>query len=182
MPALSDALGLLDRDRAAFLAAYDALTPEQRGWRPGGASWSADDVAEHLVRSEAGSLRIVGKQAAAGKASRDLGAPDDAKLARLEEQLRSEGRWTMPKAIAEHIAPAGADGEASRAQIAEMGTAWHAVAETFPEALETVALLSHAVGGPLTAAGTLRFVAAHIEHHTRQLGRIRADAGFPKAG
>lgn len=182
MSALTDALDLLDRDRAAFLAAYDALAPEQRRWRLDGASWSADDVAEHLVRSEAGSLRIVGKQAAAGKASRDLGAPDDGKLARLEERLRSDGRWTMPEAVAEHIAPAGTDGAASRAQIAEMGEAWHAVAETFPEALEAVALLSHPVGGPLTAAGAVRFVAAHIEHHTRQIGRIRADEGFPTAG
>lgn len=181
MSALSEALALLDRDRADFLAAYDALTPEQRAFRPDGVSWSADDVAEHLVKVEAGPLRIVGKQAAAGKASRDLGAPDEQKVVRLEQRLRSDVRFPMPEAVAEHITPAGTDGAASRAQIAEMGEAWRAVAETFPEALGQVALLSHPVGGSLTAAGTLRFVAAHIEHHTRQLARLHDADGFPAA-
>ncbi len=176
---LPDAVSLLDRDRAAFLAAYDALSPAQRSFRPPGGGWTADEVAQHLVKSETGTLTIVQKQAAAGDARRDVGAPDEAQLAELEAFLRSDGRVPMPEGQAPFIAPTEAPDAGWRERLEAFRSDWHALAETMPAGIEHVGLMHHFRAGAITAAGCARFLAAHIDHHARQLERLRQADGFP---
>ncbi len=176
---LPDAVSLLDRDRAAFLAAYDALTSAQRSFRPSDGGWTADEVAQHLVKSETGTLHIVQKQAAAGDARRDVGTPDEARLAALESFLRSDSRVPMPEGQAPHIAPTSPPDAAWRDRFAAFGIDWHTLADTMPAELEPVGLMSHFRAGAISAAGCARFLGAHIDHHTRQLERLRVADGFP---
>lgn len=179
MPALADALDRLDRDRQAVLAALDAMTPAQRAFRPAADAWSADDVADHLAKAETGLLSIVEGQVAAGDARRDLGKPSWVKQKMVEAFMRSNRRVKMPSAVVDRVAPTGAPFAESRAALAACGDRWHALAAAFPTALESVGVFAHPVAGPLSASGSARFAGSHLDHHLRQLIRIRAAAGFP---
>lgn len=181
MPALADALSTLDRDRATFLAAYDALAPAQRTFRPAPAAWSADDVAEHLARVDAGMLAILRRQVDAGDARRDLGRPSRVKQALVTRFMRSDARTRMPPAVAPRVAPVGADPVESRATLAASAGAWATLVASVPPDLEPTPLWSHPVGGAYTAAQAVSFHAAHFDHHVRQLARIRSAVGFPAA-
>lgn len=174
-----DAVSLLDRDRADFLAAYDALSPEQRSFRPPDGGWTADEIAQHLVKAETGTLTIVQKQAAAGDARRDVGTPDEARLAGVEAFLRSDGRTTMPESAAAFIAPTSPPDAGWRDRFAAFGIDWHTLAESVPPEMEVVGLMTHPRAGAITASGCARFIGAHIDHHARQLARLCEADGFP---
>ena len=178
-PMLSDALAALDRDRTAFLRAYDALTPAQRTFRPADGGWTADEIAQHLVKSETGTVAIVRKQAAAGDARRDVGVPDDERLAHVEAFLRSDARTTMPASAEPFIRPDGPPDAGWRDRLAAFSDDWRALADGLPAELESVALMDHPRAGALRADGAARFLAAHIDHHLRQLERLRTADGFP---
>ena len=176
---LPDAVSHLDRDRAAFLAAYDAFTPAQRSFRPPGGGWTADEVAQHLAKSETGTLQIVQKQAAAGAARRDVGTPDEARLAGVEAFLRSDARTTMPEAATPFIAPTSPPDAGWRDRLEAFQSEWDTLAHALPADLEGVGLMDHPRAGAITAAGAARFLAAHIDHHARQIARLRTADGFP---
>ena len=172
-------LSTLDRDRAAFLAAFDAFTPEQRAFRPADGGWTADDVAEHLARVESGLLAVLTKQVDAGAARRDVGHPSPAGQDRMLAYLRSEMRLPMPETLAPHIGPAGAGGAASRSAIATAQASWRDLAERLAPEDAEAGLYKHPVAGAFTFAQTADFHAAHLDHPTRQLARVRASEGFP---
>ncbi len=181
MTALPEALAQLERDRAAFLAAYDALTPAQRSFRPADGGWTADEVLQHVVKVETGTVTIVAKQAAAGDRRRDVGTPAEASLAAVEAFLRSDGRTAMPAAVEVHVAPTSPPDAGWRERLGVFASDWSAIAEALPDGDAEVALMAHPVAGPLTAAGAARVVAAHLEHHRHQIARLAASEGCPAA-
>lgn len=178
---LSDALNRLDLDRAAFLAAYDALAPEQRDFRPDSGGWTADEVVQHVVRVETGVLHIVAAQAVAGDDRRAVGEPNEAALAAVEAFMRSDGRTLMPAAAEARIAPTDPPGPEWRERLGEFAEAWREAEAQMPAGLDGVALVEHPRAGGLTATGAVRFLASHLDHHTRQFARLRAAPGFPEA-
>jgi hypothetical protein len=181
MSDLTDALAVLAQDRAAFAAEYDALTPAPRSFRPPDGGWTADEVLQHVVKAETGTLHVVSKQAAAGEARRGVGTPDGARFAAVEAFMRSDRRTTMPAAAVGFIAPTSPPDAGWRERLGAFDDAWDRLAETMPADLHDVALMDHPASGPLTAAGAARFTAGHLDHHRRQLARLRTAAGFPEA-
>lgn len=182
MSDFSAAVAALDAQRRTFLDELDALTPHHRAGRPAADAWSADDVAEHLMRTERGLVRGLERQIAAGDARRDVGAPSADALAMLIARLSDEAfRYAMPEAAVPYIAPAGLDPADVRAEWDALAARWRDLAGTFPPDLASVGLIRHPLIGAVTAEGTARFAAAHVAHHRRQLARI-ADALRDPAG
>lgn len=181
MTDLSDALDALDHDRTAFLAAYDAFTPAQRTFRPADGGWTAEEVAQHAVKVETGTFHIVTTQAAAGDERRAVGEPNRAAMAAVEAYLRSDARFPMPAAAEARIAPSSPPDAGWRERLGDFAEAWREAEAQMPAGLEHVALMDHPRAGGLTAAGAVRFVASHLDHHTRQLARLRSAEGFPAA-
>lgn len=172
---LSAAVAALDRARDAFLAALDAVPSGVRATRPAPDAWSADDVAEHLMRTERGLLGGLERQVTAGDARRDVGPPDAAALDRLLAHLDDDGfRYAMPEKAAPFIAPDAMDPADVRREWDDLAARWHRLTETFPVDFVETGLVRHPLIGAVTAEGTARFVAAHIVHHQRQLQRILA--------
>ena len=176
---LADTLARLEHDRAAFLAAFEALTPAQRQFRPPGGGWTGDEVAQHLAKVETRILGALAKQAAAGDRRRPVSEASEERLAAVEAFMRSEGRIPMPTVAEPFIRPDSPDGADWRAHLAAFGDEWQRLAETMPARLADVPLVEHPRAGGLTATGAARFVASHLDHHTRQLARLRAAEGFP---
>lgn|GEM_PF-1938260 len=184
MSDLSTAVAALDVERTAFLRALDALTPAQRAAHPADGAWSADDVAEHLMRTERGMVRGIERQVAAADARRDVGEPSEEALVRLLTRLTEDDtlRYPMPESAAPYIAPSGLDPADVRAEWDALAAHIHHLADAFPPELAAVGLTRHPLIGGMTAAGTIRFVAAHIVHHRRQLDRIAASEPVRTAG
>ena len=176
---LADALARLEHDRAACLAAFDALTPAQRQFRPPGGGWTADEVAQHLVKVETRILGTLAKQAAAGDERRAVSETSEERLAAVEAFMRSDGRTPMPASAEPFIRPDSPADADWRDRLAPLGSDWHRLANAIPVARADVPLMEHPRAGGLTAAGAARFVASHLDHHTRQLARIRTAEGFP---
>lgn len=173
--ALADALADLDAARRDVFAALDAFPPDQRAVRPADDAWSADDVAEHLMRTERGFVVGLERQIAAGDARRDVGPPSAEALAILVDRLlRADFRYRMPGPAAPYITPTGLDPDEVRAEWGALAARLCEIAGTFPPELAGVGLLRHPVIGAMDAAGTLRFAAAHLRHHQHQLDRIAA--------
>ena len=182
MDDLDSALDDLDATREAFIARVDALSDEQRAFRPAPEAWSPVEIAEHVWRVEAGLARGLDKQVQAGDDRRDLGPRRPGGLARLADAMRSGRRMTMPERAAPYIAPQGASWHDVRAGWRATGDEWRRVAATVPDALGDVGVvMGHALAGPLTPAEGARFAALHAGHHGGQLDRVEADAGFPGA-
>lgn len=176
---LPDALDTLGRDRAAFLSAYDALAPAQRAFRPPDGGWTADEVVQHLTKVETGVLRTLAAQAAAGDARRAVSEASEERLAAVEAFMRSDGRTPMPAAAEPFIRPDSPADAGWRDRLAAFDAEWQGLAETLPAGFADVPLMEHPRAGGLTAEGSARFVASHLDHHARQLVRLRAAGGFP---
>lgn len=179
MTDLDRALDDLDAARGAFVARVDALTDDQRAFRPAPGAWSPVEIAEHLWRTEKGLAWGLDRQVQAGDGRRDLGPRDPGGMARLAEAMRGGGRMTMPRSAAPYIAPQGASWGEVRAGWRETAAEWRRVAATVPDRLAEVGVLSHALAGPLTPAEGARFAALHAEHHGRQLDRVEGHPDFP---
>ncbi len=169
-------LDVLARERAAVLALLDAMTPAQRAFRPAPDAWSPADVADHLAKAESGQIEIVRRQVAA---PRPLGRPSAGRRWLVERLMRSGLRVRMPAAVAPRIAPTGVAFDVSRSALAAAAEGWHALAATYPPAMAEAGVFTHPVAGPLTLRGTVCFAAAHLDHHRRQLERIRRAPGYP---
>lgn len=176
MTDLDASLDRLDRDRAAVLALLDAMTPAQRAFRPAPGAWSPADVADHLAKAESGQVEIVRRQVAA---PRPLGPPSATRRWLVERLMRSGARVRMPAAVAPRVAPTGVAFETSRAALAAAADGWRALAAAFPPAMADAGVFKHPAAGPLTLRGTVCFAAAHLDHHRRQIERIRAAPGYP---
>ena len=178
---LSAALDYLDDTREAFIARVDALTDDQRAFRPAPDAWSPVEIAEHLWRTEKGFAWVLDRQIQAGDGRRDLGPRDPDGMARLTRAMRSGERMKMPPQSARHIAPQGLPWAEVRAGWRATADEWRRVAATVPDALAAVGLFGHPIAGPMTAAEGARFAALHAEHHGRQFDRVEADAAYPSA-
>ena len=177
----ADPLALLDAEHRAVSDTLDAMTPGARLWRPAPEVWHAADVLEHLVKTERGMLRGVRRQVEAGERRREVGAPSPEAVDALSGFLRSDRRTRVPAAAARFVAPAGAPYDELRAEWDAAPGLWRELLAALPPELEGVGLVQHPVAGPLTATGTVRFLADHAHHHARQLARIREADGFPLA-
>ena len=184
MSDLSAAVAALDAERTTFLRALDALSPTQRAVRPADDAWSADDVAEHLMRTERGMVRGIERQVAAGDARREVGEPSEEALATLLTRLTEDAalRYPMPESAAPYIAPSGLDPAEVRAEWDALAAHIRDLATAFPPELAAVGLTRHPLIGGMTADGTIRFVAAHIVHHRHQLARIAESEPVRTAG
>ncbi|HLT47440.1 MAG TPA: DinB family protein [Rubricoccaceae bacterium] len=167
---LADRLAALHNERDAFLDALARLAPAERTATPAPGKWSPVEIAEHVYRVEAVTLRGLERQLAAGDARRDVGPHSRAGVVLLLAAMRSPKQLEMPGG-ARGIAPEGMGYEAVRAAWAELPARWDAAVASFPPALERTPLLRHPVAGALTLDDALRFLAAHTSRHRRQLAR-----------
>jgi hypothetical protein len=166
----------LEQQRGALLERLDAYSDRQHAFQPGGDCWSLAGVVQHLVLVEEALVRHGRRQAGTRPARVSL-------RSRLKERvvltvLARDVRIPAPVAtvIPERHVPLALLGPrwaAARADLlaylAELpGPGWGQTAFHHPRT------------GWITAAGGLRFLHAHTNHHLWQIGRIVADEGFPR--
>ena len=164
---------------AAFLGAYDALTPEQRSSaRRRWLDRRRDRAAPRQIRDG-----HADDSAEAGRGRRRPPRRRDARRRaprhpRWRFCARTPGRRCRPppsRSSGQTVRPTPAGATASPTS----RTQWAAFAAELRPRPPRRALMAHPRAGALRADGAARFIGAHIDHHARQLARLRASDGFP---
>ena len=176
LPTLADRVTTLDRARTEFLAAVGAATDAQRRFRPSPESWSMLEVTEHCVLAEEKSVLGMLKGPPPGTTVTPIA---HVRMWMVRLVMKSDIRVKVPVA---RVVPTG------DVALPELAARWDesrrglgAFLERIAETDAGLARFRHPIGGWVTAAEGVAFLAGHIGHHARQLGRIRRAAGFPAA-
>lgn len=174
-PSLLASYDAVERRKRNLLSQLCALTPAQLAFRPAADSWSLIEVADHLLRTE--SAVLLGLEKGLPEHKRRPTLRQRLSLPLVGLALRAPVRVKIPTALVE---------PRRDRTLEEVKQEWHGVREALAAklaALEPAKLaqpvILHPIGGPINAAQTLRFVAAHIDHHLYQVRRIRSHPGFP---
>lgn len=172
LEALHDRLNAgLDR----MLSELRGMTEEQRRYKPDEPTWSATQVSHHVLLAQTGIVDQIEKMR--GQKSRRRS---------LFESLRHQAvRFVLWCGIrVKNPAPSAAPDP--NVTLDELEPSWAAerarlsgLLESMGEAALADAGFKHPIAGPLNVAETVTFLATHVEHHLRQLDRIRAHPDFP---
>ena len=156
-------------------AELGAMTEAQRHFRPEPGAWSPLQVAHHLYLAEAASVAAMEK--AAGRPSRRRG---------LVKRLGYFGVWVVLKLGLRVKNPAPAATPDADVDLEAVDRDWREVRARLAALLERLgesgrhsAAMMHPVAGPLDLEEALLFLGRHLDHHLRQIGRIRQHPRFP---
>ena len=169
-------LAELERARARFLDTISGWDDAQLAFRPRASSWSALEVAEHVLIAEQVSidtmLRLAGRRSKARTLVQKLGYALVWLILKLKIRVSSPARVTNPTGSMT-LREIRADWEVARRRLRE-----------HLSSLETEGLreagFAHPVAGPLTLQEGLRYLERHLRHHQAQLERIRRHSRFPQ--
>ncbi len=178
IPPLARLHDRLDGGLERMLAELGQMSEAQRRFRPHADAWSPTQVCHHLLLAQRGSVGSIEKVRGKKARHRSLGQRLGHRAVRLVLRLGLRVKNPAPSAAPdpaisfEELEPEWA-GERARLRRLLESMGEHALGE---------AGMKHPVAGPLTVEESLTFLAGHVEHHLRQIGRIRAHPDFPASG
>lgn len=172
-PQLLAPFDALERQKSNLLSQLAALDPAQQTFQPDATSWSVAQVVDHLARSEEEVVKILRK-----------GLPESRHKRSLKDRLAYHlvlGFMASPLRVKAPLRSIVPPPEAT-AEVAARH--WDAARAELLAELEKIddvetPVIAHPVAGPADARQTIRFLAAHVGHHLRQVQRIRRHRDFP---
>lgn len=172
----ADLIRALESSAARFVASFRDLDPARFHHTPADGGWSIALTAEHVVVSEIGSGKMIGKIAKEPAAPEVLAATagGEERIEKLlanrgnrreaPEFVRPTGRWTTPAETIEAF-------QNTRSRTIEF-------VSTTTADLDACAA-PHPALGVLTAAQWAWFLVHHGDRHVAQIDAIKADPGYP---
>ena len=169
-------LDALDGSRADLLATVRAASPTQRAFRPAAQSWAMLEVVEHLVLAEEGALLSLmqGPKPGARVTARNRVV---VVLIRLYLSAGFRARVPSPR-----LQPRGG------LSLAELELRWATVGAALRDRVASLGeselrspKFRHPIAGWLAPVSGFAFLVTHLNHHRRQIDRIRRSPGFPSA-
>jgi len=173
IPVLGQSFESLERKKEVVLAEVADLTAEQLSFRPGAGEWSVMEVLDHLAKVERALMDRVRRELPEGNpvTMRDrLGARMVILVMRSRMRVKVPG--TAKAVLPEEPASLTEVEERWSKEREEMGALLGGLRT---EQLEC-GLFRHAVGGWMTIAEGLEFLAVHMRHHDAQLRRLKRGA------
>lgn len=165
----------LERQRSGLLQHLGTYSEVQQAFLPSPESWSLAGVVQHLVLVEEVFVRTGRREAGMRPA-----------LVRLRSRLALRMVLGVLGRDVRIRAPVAAVVPSVHVPLAQLGPRWEAARSDLLAYLAELpgptwarTAFFHPRTGWLTATSGLRFVAAHCDHHRRQIDRIVASAGFP---
>jgi hypothetical protein len=164
----------LDGERESFLSTLRSASEGRLRFRPSPGAWSMLEVAEHLVLAEEKSLLGMLKGAPVGTTVTVIART---RMAMVRLVMHTDIRVKVPVS---RVVPEG------RASLSELEARWAVARRDLGTAVESVtegdagrARFRHPIAGWVTAGEGVAFLADHIRHHARQVGRITRARGCP---
>jgi hypothetical protein len=172
-----DSLARLQHSTDTLLADARTWPPESLRHHPAPDAWSALDVLDHLRRSEAGIAKAMRSRL---HSPHPVSMLDRARSLQVFAILRAPIRMKVPKAVRAFVLPdPPPDLETLAAEWQRSRDIINTVIAELPPANERLGIFLHPLGGWMTPSTTLRFLAAHMQHHEPQWQRIRRSASAP---
>lgn len=163
----------LEGQRNVLLATLAGWSAGRLAYRPAPDGWSAAQVADHLVRTEAAILAAARRGV---EAPRAIGPRDRLGVWFIDRLFLSERRVRVPRSAAAVLPDVDPDVAAVRAR-------WDLVRGELAEFLAPLTaeqrrggVFRHPVGGWMSVPQVLRFFWVHAHHHGFQLARLAAES------
>ena len=178
-PRLAELVAYLDEQRAALLAAVDAVPPERRDVRPAADEWSVAEVLDHLQIVEHGTTRLLGRRIAR---AREAGIPPESRHDSVLGALDHSGLLdAAPRVAPEMVRPrAGTRAADALAALADTRAELRQLLQSADGLDLTHVTATHAFLGELDAYQWVLFLAHHERRHIGQVAR-HAPASPPPA-
>lgn len=165
----------LQERRATLLRDLSTLSETQLAFQPAAGAWSIRQVIEHLLLVDGGIIeRVTTRSPRAGRRQlRDrLGYAAVWVALRYGLRVKAPVRGVLPAEGVALDAAAKRWGEVHRSLSAHLSGLGGQELSLF--------VFKHPIGGPMTLGEAIQFMTSHLEHHRRQIARIRQTAAFPR--
>jgi uncharacterized damage-inducible protein DinB len=151
------------------------LKEEQRAFKPDAATWSINQVLEHLYLSETATVQYMKKKTSGGEQLYPSTFKHTWRAFLLKLFLRSSKKFKLPPK-----APIDPSGKFSFAEITQkwnaLRTEFAALLNNFDESTADKLIFKHPRAGYFNARQTIKFSYEHIHHHIRQIEGLKAQA------
>lgn len=175
MTTVADIERELARERAAFMAAFERVPLAQREIAPAHGGWSAVQVAEHVMRVEAGVAKMIGAAATMPRTA----TAEELAAAQLTAEKSGWVRDRRTKVNApERVHPQAALTAASvMEQLRRSREALLAAYHSADDAVLDGVAMPHPFLGPLTMRAWVALIADHDARHAEQLQELAPQSG-----
>lgn len=175
-PATRQRIDRLQRRKNEFLATLSPWTPEQRAFQAAPGSWCANEVLDHVVKTESEIFAELQRCLPLRVRPPFSNAVRSAVVIAV---MSSPVRVSVPKSATAVLPSSSCDPAAlltSWHQLRQQMLAW---ASSLPTNSNTFGAFRHPVCGWMSLSQAFTFLGAHIRHHGYQLARIRRAQGWP---
>jgi uncharacterized damage-inducible protein DinB len=169
MTPLRTSFDSLEHKRRELEAGLSALAQAELGFRPGPQRWSLLMTLEHVVVSEEGIAAEMEQALKGERPPREARSPSAIRMVLFA--MNQDVPVDVP---AKELEPSGGPA------LGELLERWQRARRRLQQTLdailpaeEALPVFRHPFGGPMDAAETLEFLAAHLDNHARQIERIR---------
>jgi hypothetical protein len=165
----------LAEQKAQFLGTLEGFSAEQLSFRIKPDAWNVVQVGHHVVLAEQGTADSIKQHRGIRSGKR-----------RLHHRLGYLLLWGVLKTGLRVKNPVPAAAPDADIDLGRLEQLWDKARGDLGEVLSEVkerglqyAAFKHPVGGPFTVEDSLEFLVAHLDHHLRQIERIRRNPSFP---
>lgn len=165
----------IDALKAAREVAFEKVAgwnEEQLNFKPSPESWSAIQVFQHIMFSEAGTFGYTMKKTSSGWEGLDkVGEQEKSSGEKLVSRLETKEKFAAPPVLPE---PAGQESfESLKLRWDELRSNMIPFFENMDEAFYDRLVFKQPAAGMVTPLVTIQFLTKHIEHHFMQLDELK---------
>ena len=172
-----NAFNRLENQRREVMLFYKQFSEDQLKFKPEPASWNMLQVLRHLVTAESQSLIIIKRKISRAEELPNVNIQTKIRAFLLKIALALPIKFKAPKVA--HVNEEYPDFDRMREE-------WSGIRNDFKKFLINLdennfkkTVYQHPRAGFLTLKQAIVFMEDHIEHHRKQIDRIRRDKNFP---
>jgi len=167
----------MEEQRKSLLKEVEALSHERQNFKPAADAWSILQVLNHLVYAETNTVKYMQKKMQGIATVRKAGVQAKVRSFVLNSLLQLPVKFKAPKAAL----PVQEDVYI----FDNLKKQWDTVRAEFGKILDQLnpadaekLIFKHPISGKFNIYQTMSFLEEHIEHHKKQIERIKAAPGF----
>ena len=170
----------LEQQRKQLLEDATTMTHVQLTYRPEPTAWCILEVFVHLMTAETNGLRYMEKKLQGDLESMERsGMTAQIRAGLLNGFLRLPIKYKAPE-VASFEQREYYDLKEIRAEWDELRAHWHEFLDQFDKPSAEKLIFKHPIAGRFNILQTLKFMYEHVDHHVKQVERIKSNPNFPK--
>lgn len=168
----------IEAQRKNLIDEVGKLTHEQQNFSPSPETWSILQVFNHLITAETNSLKYMSKKIQGIATIRKAGVPAMIRSALLKLFLKLPLKYKAPKGVnVDHEEIYFFENQAK--QWDDLRSALGKFLDQLDPVAAQKLIFKHPISGRMNIYQTLSFLYEHMEHHKKQIERIKIHPEFP---